>query len=394
MARPNHLPNLRRPFHEKPAEFPTPTLGKRKDSWRIRWFRSKKLYEITLGSIPKDEAKATLAVVAAALAKTDWPNELLTHPTVKRYLADIAGTIVEGDSQLIEKYAHHQKTNGTSNWYTTVKAHLLAASAATGNLTDATPQELLDFLNAIMDTRTKATRNRAYIALSGFYRWLRVTGVHPKGHNPLEGIKQIREDAPPDGIVVWEKNELKSLLDAADKFKDGIAVWIAIYAGLRRSEIARLKWNDITEICINITKSKTGKKRQVPLPAVLANRLKKVPRSGPRVVPWPEAFNGWLIAAKRLITEYLPRHLEKLYEKHPEKFGWNPFRHTFASRHAQAGQPLDLIAGWLGDSPTVCREHYARYVPANMRDTRIDLIDDLPRKPRKKPAAKKTKEKP
>ena len=377
------------------SSIPTPFMRKRKNAYQISWTLEDEEFAFSLGTVPKSEADITLRAVAIALANDDfWSPELLDYPAVKRYLARKAGRDkTESDCNLIEKYAHYQKTNGTSNWYTTVKAHLLAASTTTGNLVDATPQELLDFLNAIMETRTKATRNRAYIALSGFYRWLRVTGVHPKGHNPLEGIKQIREDAPPDGIVVWEKNELKSLLDAADKFKDGIAVWIAIYAGLRRSEIARLKWSDITEICINITKSKTGKKRQVPLPAVLANRLKKVPRSGPRVVPWPEAFNGWLIAAKRLITEYLPRHLEKLYEKHPEKFGWNPFRHTFASRHAQAGQPLDLIAGWLGDSPTVCREHYARYVPANMRDTRIDLIDDLPRKPRKKPAAKKTKEK-
>lgn len=361
----------------KPAEFPTPKLNMRNESYRIRWFRQKKLYEITLGIVGKDEAKATLAVVAASLAKLDWPSELLAHPTVKRYLADIAGTTVDSDQQLIEKYAHHQKTNGTSNWYTTVKAHLLAASAATGNLIDATPQELLDFLNTVAEARSKATRNRAYMAISGFYNWLRVTGVHPKEHNPLKGIKQIREDAPPDGIVIWEKDELKPLLKAADKFKDGIAVWIAVYAGLRRSEIARLKWSDISEICIDVTKSKTGKKRQVPISDRLAKKLAAAPRSGARVVPWPEAFHGWQIAAKRLVTEYLPRQLEKIHDAHPEKFGWNAFRHTFASRLAQSGLSLDVVAAWLGDSPEVCKEHYARYVPAYKRDTRIDLIDDI-----------------
>ncbi len=29
-----------------PAEFPTPKLGKRNDSYRIRWFRRKKLEEL------------------------------------------------------------------------------------------------------------------------------------------------------------------------------------------------------------------------------------------------------------------------------------------------------------------------------------------------------------
>ncbi len=76
-----------------------------------------------------------------------------------------------------------------------------------------------------------------------------------------------------------------------------------------------------------------------------------------------------------MIEEYLPKLLPALHKKHPEKFGWNPFRHTFASRLAQSGLSLDIISAWLGDSPKGCKEHYARYVPKNKRDKRIDAVD-------------------
>ena len=92
----------------------------------------------------------------------------------------------------------------------------------------------------------------------------------------MDGIQQVREHRGEDGIIIWETNEVKRLLKAADKRKDGIAVWIAILAGLRRSEIARLKWEDVSEAYIIIRKSKTGVKRQVPLSDALAKRLNRV----------------------------------------------------------------------------------------------------------------------
>ncbi len=257
----------------------------------------------------------------------------------------------------------------------------------------ATQPLFLDFLNAITEANSTATRNRAFASLSGFYRWLRIKRIIPKGYNPLEGIGILKEERPQEGIIIWEKSEVQKLLEVANMTRGGIAVWIAVHAGLRRSEIARLLWDDISPAYIIVRKSKTDIPRQVPLSKILADRLMKEPRNSPRVVGWPEAFHGWETAAGRLIYEQLPKLLPKLYEKHPEKFGWNAFRHTFASRHAQIGTPLDVIAAWLSDSPKVCKEHYARYVPANMRDTRIDLVDDMPKKPRKRRATKEEKAK-
>jgi Site-specific recombinase XerD len=370
---------------------PKPFLRQRKRAWQVRWTYMGDDYAMSIGEHSKAEAEITCAAIALALAdKADWPFELIGISAVKRFLAVKAGNDANtDDKQLIDKYAAHMKTNSRSKWYISVKAHLKNAAEFTGNLLAAGPDVLSDYLNTIADTRTIATRNRNLASLSGFYRWARLKRFLPKGHDPLEGIQIMQEERISKGIIIWEPNEIMQLLKAADTLRDGIAIWIAIHAGLRRSEIARLLWTDVSPAYVNVRKSKTGIPRQVPLSTVLAERLKKEIRKGTRVVPWPEAFYGWDGAANRIVNERLPNHLKDIYKKHPEKFNWNPFRHTFASRHAQAGIPIDVIAAWLGDSPRICKEHYARYVPANMRDIRIDIVDTPAKKPKAKRKVKK-----
>lgn len=357
--------------------FPVPFLRQRKSAWQLRWRYDDEDYGMSIGTTTKDEAKIVCAAIAVALAeKGEWPTEVLKMSAVRRYLAKKAGNEVHGDDkQLIHQYAQHLRLNSRSNWNMTVRSHLIAASNFTGNLLQAATPILSDFLNAIHETKSTATRNRALASLSGFYRWTRLRHILPKGHNPLEGIKILQEEHSTEGIVIWENDEIPHLMKAANTLKDGIAVWIAIYAGLRRGEIHRLPWEDVTPAYIIVRKSKTGIMRQVPLSQILADRLAKEPRHGPRVVPWSDSAHGWESSARRVIYEKLPTKLKTIHNAHPEKFGWNPFRHTFASRHAQAGTPIDVIAAWLGDSPKVCRKHYARYVPATMRDTRIDIVD-------------------
>ncbi len=123
-----------------------------------------------------------------------------------------------------------------------------------------------------------------------------VTGQHPKHFNPLGDIKNAKEQRLADGIVIWEDSEIKPLFEAADQMKDGIAIWIGVLAGLRRSEIARLAWPDVSEAYIKVSVSKTGKGRTVPLSKMLAERLErekaKTGRTEGRIVPWPEKLTG------------------------------------------------------------------------------------------------------
>ncbi|MCD7897649.1 MAG: hypothetical protein LUG50_13400 [Planctomycetaceae bacterium] len=57
-----------------------------------------------------------------------------------------------------------------------------------------------------------------------------------------------------------------------------------------------------------------------------------------------------------------------------ERIGWNSFRHTFGSLLAQSGVSLDKICAWMGNTPEVCRRHYARFIPRDRRDSEIDRL--------------------
>lgn len=386
---------------------PKPYIRHLGNSWKLRWSvqgEKRQEYQITLGDISKEKAELICAATAAAFDnRADFPDEVRDNPVIKRWVAisnDLEADV--SDMALIDKYIAHKCANCSSDWPRTVKMHLKNAAKYIGTIQHATTRQLNEFLDHIAIKNSPATRNRAQASLSGFFNWLRKTGYMPKSYNPLEGIKQAREERPEDGIIIWEINEVRKLLRRARRRKDGIAIWIGILAGLRRGEIARLRWRHITESYIIVEKSKTGRKRQVPMSPLLYAELIKS-KENPRifgeknmteraekheqkrieayrktglVVPWPESNGGWETAARRMVDIHLPNLFPKLHKESPEKFNWNPFRHTFASRHAQNGVPLDVIAAWLGDSPKVCKEHYARYVPKKLRDTRIDSADE------------------
>ncbi len=195
------------------------------------------------------------------------------------------------DAVLIDNYVNHLRSqNPDSQWPTIVRNNLKRVLKEIGSLQHATPRDLQVFLDALAVKTSGATSNRSRTSLSGFFTYLRKMGIHARNYKPLEDISLKRERANEEGIIIWEKKEVKSLLVTADKRPDGVAVWIAILAGLRRSEIARLKWTDVAESFIIVQKSKTGMKRQVPLSKVLDKRLRAVKKRFGKVVPWTDAI--------------------------------------------------------------------------------------------------------
>jgi len=57
-----------------------------------------------------------------------------------------------------------------------------------------------------------------------------------------------------------------------------------------------------------------------------------------------------------------------------ERIRWNAFRHTFGSLLAQDRVSLDKISAWMGNSPEICRRHYAQFVPRDRHDEDIERL--------------------
>jgi len=171
-----------------------------------------------------------------------------------------------------------------------------------------------------------------------------------------------------------EAADLAMVLQIARERRIWPEVCLALSTGLRLSELIRLQWPDIDfgRRCLMVRKSKSRRPRLVPLCrcAVIALRFQRR-RAGAflHVFParqtcpgrwWyvdrPRAINWWLRAIKP-IQDAVP-----LFRSLPGSAtgrGWHLFRHTFASRAAQAGVSLYKLAQWLGHADIRMTERYA-----------------------------------
>ena len=357
----------------------------RNNRWRIYWRYAGKSYEafILINNMDENRAKAILDQTNAALSgrPVEFPVEIQDSPAIKNYIASInPPTIIPEESDLLRKYHQNLMANTTSDdWQKASMSKInefLQRIKTIDAITEASTLEFLDYLIIHPDTGLAtrySTRNRVQAMLSRFFNWLRICGYRDENWNPLKNIKEVAEPHPEEGIIALSEEEVNILLEAADQQRGGIAIWIAILAGPRLGEIHRLTWDEITPSVTIIRKSKTHISRTIPISIGLKERLAREPRltNSNRIVPFPAKWGGWLPAATRLIDRLRP--LVKT------EIGWNIFRHTFASRAVQAGIAISIVAAWMGNDPEVCERHYARFVPAYGRDTRIDAID--PKRP-------------
>jgi len=365
------------------AKFPTPGKRRRGRTWQVYWRAGARVFGLSLGPVGEDVAESRRLGVALALRTGEWPEWTAAAPAVRRYVALQQGA---GSGDLLGNYAQHLRGEVSATWARTALGHLRELDGQVdGGLAAVTASDAQRFLDAILRTpgsnhpngaaRSVGTRNRALAACSRFFKWGVRTGA--LAGNPFAGLHQLREH-PPEEIVYLTSEERDVVLEAARGLPAGVAVWLALWVGLRRGEVAQCQWAhvDLERGRLVVVKSKTGRRRTVPLAAPLAEFLAPLRpstgsgRGGGRVVPWPAGQAQWEHRSRRALVA-LAAACPTVPE---ERIRWNVFRHTFGSLLAQAGVGLDKISAWMGNSPAVCRRHYAEFVPRDRRDEDIDLL--------------------
>ena len=117
-------------------------------------------------------------------------------------------------------------------------------------------------------TWAPATRKMARNSLRSFYRWARTTGrIRRDPAAELPAVTPPRAKPKP----VPEKVLECALRTATDR--DRLILLLGAYAGLRRGEVAALRWDSITEAGHIHVDGKGGHWRVVPLHPVLAEAL-------------------------------------------------------------------------------------------------------------------------
>ncbi len=150
-------------------------------------------------------------------------------------------------------------------------------------------------------------------------------------------------------------------------------VKVSLLAGLRRGEILRLKWSDVADGRIEVSaESKSGEARTVPITPDLQpvfNGLDRMVLEG-RAVEWVFPDAGGEARDKYQVAGAFTKAVEDaaILDLH-----FHDLRRTFASRLADKGVGLPVIAKLLGHGATYVTERYAHASDQAM-DAAVELL--------------------
>jgi integrase len=150
-------------------------------------------------------------------------------------------------------------------------------------------------------------------------------------------------------------------------------VAVLIYAGLRRGELLHLTRKDVDlgrwQIHVRAQtidgvrwQPKTGRNRSVPVSGrLLAELTRWVGPGGPTwYFPSPEG-RFW-------DPDNFSKAIRRAQEPLGTSWGCLDFRHTFGTQLARRGVSLYKISTLMGNSPAICRKHYAFLLSEDLKE--------------------------
>jgi integrase len=212
-------------------------------------------------------------------------------------------------------------------------------------------------------TRRPATVNRRRTFLSGIF-----TEAERRSYvdrNPVRAVSHLPEHN--DRLRWLNDSEEDRLLGYAPEWFKSI-ILAALHTGMRKGELLRLKWADLDfeQRLVRASHTKNHRVRYIPMNKRLYNLFQTIDHfSGPKG-PSPYVFTNPDTGGRY-------KALNGTFERICERAGFtdvtfHTLRHTFASRLAQAGVPLNNIRELLGHGDMKVTMRYAHLAPNNLRE--------------------------
>lgn len=207
------------------------------------------------------------------------------------------------------------------------------------------------------------TKNNYRTAISNLFSFARLKKYVPQDYDPLQFVAQVKEPHKPVDILT-----VAALRQLLDHVRSDFLAYLAIaaFAGLRQSEIQRLRWEHITKDYIRVPPGKYRVKstRLIPILPNLKLWLAACPKSEPLVVRFKNPTN-------QLVT---------LFENAGVELEHNCLRHSFGSYRVAATQNIAQTALEMGNSPSMIRQHYLEVVPKEEGEAWFSLVPPSPEK--------------
>lgn len=210
---------------------------------------------------------------------------------------------------------------------------------------------------------TPATANREVSFVSGV-----LTEAIRRGYldrNVAKGVAKLPEH---NDVLRWITDQEEArLLEFAPEFLRPI-IRVALLTGMRYGEVLSRTWADydFEQCLVRVTGTKSHKTRYVPMNDDLVELVRSISpivgRDGPNPYVFGNPFTG---KAYRDVSHAFKRTCERAGL---QDVTFHTLRHTFASRLAQAGVPLNTIRELLGHGSMQMTMRYAHLAPNNLRD--------------------------
>jgi integrase len=209
------------------------------------------------------------------------------------------------------------------------------------------------------------------------------TGPDGNKSNPVADVGRRQEPAHSIRFLrIAQIDEQLGVLQDQPTLRALVATFI--YGGLRREEAL---WLTVDDVDLD--------KRLIYVRAKLINGEHWQPKTKRnRVVPIssalheifatysPERTEPWFFPSprgRRRDPDNTSQELREINRSHGLKWSCLDFRHTFGSTLAQMGRSLFQIAELMGNSPEICRRHYAALMPEKMHDVVEFSADHSPK---------------
>ena len=222
-----------------------------------------------------------------------------------------------------------------------------------------TRRNIQEKIMKIKQRSSGATSNRHLSLLSKIFTLATELDVY-EGENPCSKIKKFQESTGRERFLA--KDEIKRFLGALDDFKGNVSAQLIkflLFTGLRRGEVALIKWEDITpdfqQVRIKMENAKNNKSRFIELNSLAQSVLRELKET--RIKENPYAFPGGVPGA----------HLanpNKTFNAVKRKAGlgnlrMHDLRHTYASLSLAGGASLFEVQKMLGHADHKTTQKYA-----------------------------------
>lgn len=290
-------------------------------------------------------------------------------------------TFAQASDEYLQHLEHdrRRKPSTLRDYRSTITRHLLPAfgPSAVEEVTADRVERWQRWLSA--QPISNRTKSKTITILHGVME--RARRQHHLPSNPASYLEKPRTPARVD-IDVFNREEVRALVRAAESEQDGAIYLAAAFTGLRQGELLALRWRnvDFTGRRIRIAASyvggivstpKSGRIRSVPLSCDVAQVLAKLGQRGVFTGDDDLVFVG--AAGEHLDASALRRRYKQaLVEAGLRPLRFHDLRHTFGTLAVSGGAQLLQVQAWMGHADISTTMVYLHYAPSAGE---ADLLD-------------------